>query len=86
MFTGIVVAASGRGFWFIEQDQNLRDCIFIHQNSVVGKKYLRVNDRVRFNLAPNPRKVGEMQAVDVEIIGLTIARQTSVPGIPEVSR
>ena len=76
MVTGIVVAASGRGFWFIEQDQT-RDCVFVHQNCVVGKKYLRVNDRVRFNLAPNPRKPSEMQAVDVEIIGIIIPRQVS---------
>jgi cold shock CspA family protein len=85
MVTGIVVAAGGRGFWFIEQDLT-RDCIFVHQNSVIGKKYLRVNDRVRFNLTPNPRKAGEMQAVDVEIIGLTLARQTSAPASSEVRR
>jgi len=41
---------------------------------------------VRFNLAPNSRRPGEMETVDVEIIGLTIARQTSAPVTPEVSR
>jgi hypothetical protein len=79
-FTGIVVAASGRGYWFIEQDQT-RDCLFVHQRDVVGKKYLRVNDRVRFNRIPNtnPKYSTGFMAVDVEIIGLTIARQKSAP-------
>jgi cold shock CspA family protein len=85
MFTGIVVSSGSRGFWFIEQD-NTRDCIFCHQNNVVRKKFLHMNDRVRFNLAPNPRRPGEMEAVDVEIIGLTVARQTSAPVTPGVSR
>lgn len=76
MFTGIVVAASGRGFWFIEQE-GTRDCVFVHQRNVVGKKVLHRNDRVRFNLAPNPRKPGELEATDVEIFGVTIAHQAS---------
>jgi cold shock CspA family protein len=76
MFTGIVTAAGGRGFWFIEQDET-RDAFFVHQNHVIGKKYLHVNDRVQFNIAPNPKKPGEMMATDVEIVGLTIARQVS---------
>lgn len=81
MFTGIVVAASGRGYWFIEQDQT-RDCLFVHQRDVVGKKYLRVNDRVRFNVIPNPQSKScstDHMAVDVEIIGLTIARPARSP-------
>lgn len=76
MVTGTVVHAGGRGFWFIEQDLT-RDCIYVHQNNVVGKKFLHINDRVRFNLAPSVTKPGEMQAVDVEIVGLMIARQTA---------
>lgn len=76
MITGTVVNAIGAGCWAIEQDQT-RDCIFCHQRCVVRRKFLHVNDRVRFNLAPNPRKPGEEMAVDVEIIGLNVARQTS---------
>jgi hypothetical protein len=74
MLTGIVVSNLGRGCWFIEQDLT-RDCVFVHQKHVIGKKFLHVNDRVRFNLTPNPIKPGEVMASDVEIIGLTIARQ-----------
>lgn len=78
MFTGIVVAVSGRGYWFIEQDQT-RDCLFAHQRDVVGTKYLHLNDRVRFNIAPNPKSATELMAIDVEIVGVTIARQVSTP-------
>jgi hypothetical protein len=78
MFTAIVVSEVGRGCWVAEQDQT-RDCIWIHQRFVVGRKFLHINDRIRFNLAPNPRKLGEEMAVDVEIVGLTLARQVSAP-------
>jgi len=74
MFTGTVTTNGGRGFWFIERDHT-RDSVFCHQRSVVDRRFLNVNDRVRFNLAPSVTKLGEMQAVDVEIVGLMIARQ-----------
>ncbi len=78
MFTGIVVSNLGRGCWFIEQDFT-RDCVFVHQKHVIGKKFLHVNDRVRFNLTPNPIKPDQIMASDVEIIGLMVARQVSAP-------
>lgn len=80
MLTGIVVSDLGRGCWFIEQDLT-RDCVFVHQKYVFRKKFLHVNDRVRFNLTPNPIKSGEVMASDVEIIGLTIARQVNDPAV-----
>ena len=81
MFSGVIVSPAGQGCWFIEQDLT-RDCVFVHQKHVTRKKYLHLNDRVQFDLAPNPLKPGEMMAVDVEIVGLTIARQTSGTGGP----
>lgn len=85
MFTGIVVQESGRGYWWIEADAT-RDCVWVHQQYVVGKKFLHLNDRVQYNLAPNPRKPGSMMAVDVEIVGVTVARQVAhhaaVPSAP----
>lgn len=78
MFSGIVVQPAGQGCWFIEQDLT-RDCVWVHQRYVVGKKFLHLNDRVRYNIAPNHRKIGEVMAVDVEIIGLMITRQVSAP-------
>jgi len=76
MFTGTVVNAIAEGCWAIEQDET-RDCIFVHQRDVARRKFLHLKDRVRFNLAPNPRKPGEEMATDVEIIGLRIAIQVS---------
>jgi hypothetical protein len=74
MLSGTVVQSAGLGCWLIEQDFT-RDCIFVHQRYVKGRKFLHVNDRVRFNLTPNPRKPGEVMADDVEIVGLMITRQ-----------
>lgn len=76
MFTGLVVQKGGNGFWFIEQDLT-RDSHFAHQRSVIGRKFLHVGDRVKFNVAPNPFKAGETHAVDIEIIGLNLTRQVS---------
>jgi cold shock CspA family protein len=80
VFTGTVVSDVGKGCWFIEQDHT-RDCVFVHQRHVVRRKFLHLNDRVKFNLAPNVLKPGEIMAVDVEIIGLMIARQVSGPAV-----
>jgi len=76
MYTGTVINEVGRGCWVIEQDQT-RDCIWVHQQYVVRKKFLHVFDRVRFNLIPHVNRPNEMMAGDVEIIGLMVARQTS---------
>ena len=75
-FLGSVITEGARGYWFIEQDQT-RDSLFVHQSHVKDHKVLHLNDRVRFNVVPNPRKPGEFMATDVEIIGHTIAIQRS---------
>lgn len=77
MFTGLVVQESGRGFWWVEQDST-RDCVWVHQRYVSGRKFLHLGDRVRYKIADNPRRPGEKMAVDVEIIGFTVARQVGV--------
>lgn len=76
MFTGTVVNAVGRGCWVIEQDAT-RDCIWVHQRHVARRRFLHVNDRVKFNIISNPRKPDEVMADAVEIVGLMVARQTS---------
>lgn len=79
MLTGTVVSEirPGKGCWFIEQDYT-RDCIFVHQRSVVRKKFLHLKDRVQFNIGPNPFRPGETMAIDVEIIGVTVRAETAV--------
>jgi hypothetical protein len=76
MFTGTVAAQVGQGCWIIEQD-GTRDCIWVHQRHVVRKKFLHVQDRVRFSLIPHVKNPNEVMADEVEIIGLMVARQVS---------
>lgn len=80
MFTGRVATAVGRGCWVIEMDET-RDCIWVHQRYVVREKFLHINDRVRFRIVPHcrPKRPDDVMAADVEIIGLTVARQTNGP-------
>jgi cold shock CspA family protein len=72
---GTIVSASERGFWFAEADST-HQSIFIHQRNVKGRRFLHVNDRVRFDLAPSLIKPGEVEAVNVEVIGHVNGRQT----------
>jgi cold shock CspA family protein len=74
MFTGLVVTACGKGCWLIERS-GTRDCVWAHQRHVVGRKFLRPGDRVKFNIVANPLKPNETMADAVEIVGLTVARQ-----------
>jgi hypothetical protein len=76
MYTGLVIDVVGRGCWVIEQDQT-RDCIWVHQRHVKGRKFLHVRDRVKFNIIPDLRKPNAVMADEVEIIGLMVARQIS---------
>jgi cold shock CspA family protein len=80
MLNGTVVNSVGAGCWVIEVD-GTRDCVFVHQRYVVRRKFLHENDRVRFNLASNPRTPGENMAVNVEIVGFTVAIQVSDPAV-----
>jgi len=73
---GTIVSASDRGFWFAEADST-HQSIFIHQRNVKGRRFLHVNERVKFDLAPSTTKPGEVEAINVEFVGMTIARQTS---------
>jgi hypothetical protein len=78
-FTGIVAEVLGHGCWLIEQDLT-RDCIWVHQRYVVRRKFLHLNDRVRFSLITHVKTPNEVMADEVEIIGLTVARQVSDQG------
>ena len=52
-----------RGFGFIRPDGE-RDDVFAHVSNCVGKRNLKVDDRVQFDTAENERN-GRMQAVNV---------------------
>ena len=67
MFTGTVISAGAKGFWFAEQDET-HAAVFVHISQVKGSRYLHCGERIRFNLAPNPQKPDKLWAVDVEVI------------------
>jgi cold shock CspA family protein len=76
---GRVASEPGNGVWFLECD-GTSQTVFCHHSNVANSRYLHVNDRVEFELAPNPRKPGQVQAVNVRFVGRNIARQTSGMG------
>jgi cold shock CspA family protein len=73
---GTIVLASNRGFWFAEVDST-HQSVFVHQRNVKQRRFLHVNDRIQFELAPSPIKLGEIEAVNVEWLGIVIGRQSS---------
>jgi cold shock CspA family protein len=79
-FTGTITFVSGKGWFFAENDAD-HGAIFIHQKSVEKQRYLKVDDRVEFELADNPRRPGEICGVNVRYVGHTIARQVSDPAV-----
>ena len=72
----VVSEEKGRPYWFAEQDLT-HESVFIHIKCVKRERYLHAGDRVRFDLAPNPKHPEKMQAVNVEWIGAEIAIQQS---------
>jgi len=76
MFQGIVTFSSGKGWYFAE---NLDDhsAVFLHQNNVENSRYLKVDDRVSFDVAPSETHPGKTKAINVKYLGHTIARQVS---------
>ena len=75
---GVVTFASGKGYFFAE---NLTDhsSIFVHQVDVERQRYLRVGDRISFDVVPSRKTPGKTQAANVRYLGHVIARQTSAP-------
>lgn len=76
--TATVVWASGKGYWFAEVDST-HESVFIHVRNVKGRRMLRLDDRVRLDIAPNPRIPGETHGVNVEYMGHCVVRQTGEP-------
>lgn len=70
------IITSGRGFWFLVCD-GTDETLFLHHTEVVGNRYLRENDRIAFEVAPNPRKPGQRMAVHAQWIGRLIPQDTT---------
>ena len=73
---GTITYASGKGWYFAENAAD-HSAVFVHQNQVENKRYLRVDDRISFSLEPSKTHPGEIQATNVKFLGHTVARQTS---------
>jgi cold shock CspA family protein len=76
MFTGTIISAPGRGVCWCEQDAT-HTSTFVHISQVADRRVLHVDDRIRFDIAPNPARPGQVMAVNVTWIGRVVARQTS---------
>jgi cold shock CspA family protein len=68
MYTATVVWDSGKGFWFADSDLD-HERIFIHQRDCVRRRFLKINDRISYELAPSLSMPNEMRAVNVTVIG-----------------
>jgi cold shock CspA family protein len=76
MSEAIITFVSSKGFSFGE-DSETHSAVYIHQNDVEHRRYLKINDRVSFDLIPSPKYPDRMQATNVKYLGHTIAAQYS---------
>ena len=67
MFTGTVTKRLKRGGWLIRQDLTFF-VVHVHQQFVVGGKFLHVGDRVRFTVSSIQRPKIGVVADRVEIL------------------
>jgi len=68
METGIVKFwKTGKGFGFVTPDVGGED-LFVHVSQVRQRVELEQGDRVRYERAPNPAKVGKFVATMVELV------------------
>jgi cold shock protein len=59
---------SDRGFGFIAPDNRPGENVFVHVSQLnMGRDYLIVDERVRFEIGPNPKN-GRPQAIDVRLV------------------
>ena len=74
MYQAIVTFVSDHGWFFAERlDDSSR--VFVHQNDVENQRYLKVNDRIEFEIGPSRTIPGKTCAVNVRYLGHLIARQ-----------
>jgi hypothetical protein len=74
MLFGTVIIDSQKGYWIGEIDST-HEAVWIHHSQVADSRYLHPLDRFSCDLAPNPRKPGKMQAVNVRWTGVRVAVQ-----------
>jgi cold shock CspA family protein len=77
---GTITFVSGKGWYFCESDAD-HTAVFIHAKFVDGRRCLKVDDRVSFDLVPCERKPDSVEGINVKYLGHTIARQVSGEGV-----
>lgn len=80
MYKGTITFVSGRGWCFAERDDD-SSSIFFHQNQVEHQRYLKVDDRIQFEVGPNPKNPNRLCAVNVKYLGHCVARQSGDPAV-----
>jgi cold shock CspA family protein len=76
MCEGIITFVSGKG-WFFAENSADHSAVFVHQNQVENQRYLKVDDRISFDLAPATNHPGKIMAANVKYLGHNIVRQVS---------
>ncbi len=82
---GVITFVSNKG-WFFAENSADHSAVFVHQNQVENQRYLRVDDRISFDLVPSNKNPGKMMAANVKYLGHTVAVQRSAPVSLEGSR
>jgi cold shock CspA family protein len=76
MSEGIVTFVSNKG-WFFAENSADHSAVYIHQNHVEHARYLKIDDRISFDVVPSTRNPGKTMGTNVKYLGHTIARQIS---------
>jgi len=73
-------------YGFVRDDSSGKD-LFIHVSGFADKVGAPAGSRLKYHIVPNPKRHSRLMAVDAEVLApRSIARQTSAPVTPEVSR
>jgi hypothetical protein len=73
----IIDFVSGKGWYFARCDDD--SCIFVPQRAVEKRRYLKVADRIEFDVIPSTKQDGQFEAANVKYLGHVIASQRSAP-------
>ncbi len=74
---GTIDFVSGKGWYFARCDDD--SCVFVPQRAVEKRRYLKVADRIEFDVIPSTMQDGQFEATNVRFLGHTTAIQRSAP-------
>jgi cold shock CspA family protein len=65
---GTITYVSGKGWFFAKCDDGNDTGVFVHQRDVENRRYLRLDDRIQFNVVPSLKSPGDLQAANVKFL------------------